>query len=431
MSTTLGSLDEWHDFGSLYSAQIAIGVVLSALTIYRKQLSSNRCFHQEEDERLDDETRILKISDEMESQAEELLDGAGLYCSGSPILSLASYWLECFPGEDVEGLSSKLWLQDDELTTSELLEKAGSYCSMELVAAMMFCFLKKDKPAKTVSERTDFQDPFTNNFPPDIHVHIVSFLHPKDVVTLSCVSKSYNEVVNKRETSKAIWKNLWRRDYAWLVEQWKVGKDALQRAGVGQTWEPDKTFYFMFGQTYLSWIIAGENTADRCLVGLHSNIYDITPFLYTHPGSPDTLMAHSGKDCTRFFEDMGHSNGARRLARSLCVVADLSATSDNEWGVLPTKHTHLSNESPKIADETDLNLHLLLGRKQRKRLGTLQVIRDLLEQERAQVERRVLRRYKSDSNVLGGQVNTYYDPFRREWRIWYTNSDLQNVFAAA
>jgi hypothetical protein len=130
---------------------------------------------------------------------------------------------------------------------------------------------------------------------------------------------------------------------------------------------------------------------------------------------------------------MGHSNGARRLATSLCVVADLSATSDNEWGVLPTKHTHISKELPKmqIADETNLNL--FLGRKQRKRLGTLQVIRDLLEQERAQVERRVQRRYKSDSNVLGGQgqVNTYYDPFRREWRIWYTNSELQNVFAAA
>jgi hypothetical protein len=242
MSTALGSLDvchdfDWHDFGSLYSVQIAIGVALSALTIYRKQLSSNRCFHQEKDETLDDETKILKISDEMESQAEELLDGAGLYCSGSPIFSIASYWLACFPGEDVEGLSSKLWLQDDEVTTSELLEKAGNYCSVELLAAMLFFFLKKDEPVTTVSERTDFHDPFTNNFPPDIHVHIVSFLHPKDVVTLSCVSKSYNEVVNKRETSKAIWKNLWRRDYAWLVEQWEVGKDALQRAGVGQTWD--------------------------------------------------------------------------------------------------------------------------------------------------------------------------------------------------
>lgn len=431
MTATIGTLDDWHDYVALYSIEIAIGVILSALTIYRKQLSSNRCFHQEEGEKLaDEETRMIEISDEMEEHAEELLDGAGLYCSGAPILSLASHWLECFPGEDVEGLSSKLWLQDDELSTSELLEKAGNFCSAELVAAMAFCFLKKNAPVKTISEPTDFHDPFTNNFPPDIHVHIMSFLHPKDVLALSCVSKNYNDVVNQSETSKSVWKTLWRRDYSWLVEQWQVGKDALQRSGfVGQAWQLDKTFYFMFGQTYLNWIIAGENTSDRCLVGLHSNIYDITPFLYTHPGSPDTLMVHSGKESTRFFEDMGHSNGARRMARSLCVVADLSATSDQDWGVVSTKHTNVSTDVPKLCE--DEYRSLLLGRKQKKQLGTLKSVRDRLQQERAIVERRVHRQYSSDPIVLGGQVNTYYDPFQRQWRIWYTNSDLQNVFAAA
>eukprot|EP00980_Cylindrotheca_fusiformis_P002821 scaffold672_cov126-Cylindrotheca_fusiformis.AAC.22 len=431
-SSTIGTFDDWHDFLSLYSVEITIGVLLSALTIYRKQLSSNRCFHQEEDANIEEaETKVLTFPDEMEGQTEELLDSAGLYCSGAPIVSLASHWIECFPGEDVEGLSSKLWLQEEEVTTSDLLEKAGNFCSAELVAALLYCFLhKKAAPAKSIGETSDFHDPFTHNFPPDVHVHIVSFLHPKDVTTLSCVSKNYNEVITKSETSKAVWKTLWRRDYAWLVEQWQVGKDALERADVGQTWELDKTFYFLFGQTYLNWIIAGENTTDRCLVGLHNNIYDITPFLYTHPGSPDTLMVHSGKEATSFFEDMGHSNGARRIARSLCVVADLSATPDGQWGVVPTKNTIISTNVSKICDDNDPSL--LLGRKQqRKQVGTLEPMRDMLQQEQVQVERSVQRKYSADSSILGGHVNTYYDPFRREWRIWYTNSNLQNVFAAA
>jgi cytochrome b involved in lipid metabolism len=445
-SLTLGSLDDWHDFVSLHSAQIVIGAALSALTIYRKQLSSNRCFHREEEngkerkESVEDENQndhAIQISDELEKEADKLLDGAGLYCSGAPMVSLTAHWLECFPGEDADGYTSKLWLmQNDGMETSDLLERAGSYLSLELIATMLFFFQKKAAvKIMNVPQNDDaFHDPFTNNFPPDIHVHIVSFLHPKDVATLSCVSKNYNGVVNKSETSRAIWKSLWLRDFAWIVNDWQVGRDALKRSGV-KSWNLDKAFYFLFRQTYLNWIIAGENTTERCLVGLHNNIYDITSFLDTHPGSPDTLMVHAGKDSTKFFEDMGHSLGARRMAKSLCVVADVTAspspdTGNDEWGICPTLHTKLLTNQQRtlVLDAGD---NLLLGRKQQNRIGTLQSLKDHLEEEQEKVKRRVIKRFSKDPDVLGGEVNTYYDPFRREWRIWYTNIRLQNVFAPA
>ncbi|KAL3932318.1 MAG: hypothetical protein SGBAC_010906, partial [Bacillariaceae sp.] len=320
--STLGSLDDWQSFVSLHCLQITVGAVLSALTIYRKQLSSNRCFHeddtQREEEKVSEENYKPSIlsSYEFEMQAEEMLDGAGLYCSGAPIVSALSNWLDCFPGgDDIEG-NKKLWLRQEELTTSDLLEKAGNYCSVELLAAMLEFFQRKKKQF-AIKE----QDAFAHTtFPPDIHVHIASYLHPKDVTNLSCVSKSYNEVVsNNGETSKAIWRSLWMRDFSWLVTDWDIGIQALRRSNVGPNFwanAMDKTFYFMFQQTYLNWIIAGENTMDRCLVGLHGSIYDISSFLNAHPGSPETLMVHSGQDATRFFEDINHSNGARRLAKS-------------------------------------------------------------------------------------------------------------------
>jgi cytochrome b involved in lipid metabolism len=298
---------------------------------------------------------------------------------------------------------------------------------VELIEAILLFFHKKQG---TVLTTTKEEDRFTHTFPSDIHVHIASFLHPKDITNLSCVSKSYNEVVSNSETSKQIWRSLWMRDFSWLLTNWDVGIQALRRSNVGpNSWERmDKTFYFMFRQTYVNWIIAGENTMRRCLVGLHGNIYDISSFLNAHPGSPDTLMVHSGQDATRFFEDINHSNGARRLAKSLCVVLDLSSTSEEAWGVQPTSFAKLSNPPKNIIDPGN---PLLLGRKERKGQATLSSIKERIKEERKQVERRITRKYASDLTVLGGQVNTYYDAFRREWRVWYTDSDLQNVFAPA
>lgn len=412
--------EHWHDYAYL----LGVGV-LCALTVYRKQLSSNRCFHQEEGDANNERIIGKKMKSNngstlLEMEAEELLESAGLTFSGAPILSLAYAWMECFPGEDIDN-SKLLWLQDSALTTSDLLEKAGNYCSVELIATILFFFLNKksEEQESCISSNTKefVNDPFHSNFPPDIHVNIVSFLHPRDVVSLACVSKKCNEMIesSSSETSRAIWKTLWRRDYAWVVHDWQVGKDALKRSGMLKWDNPDKQFYFLFGQTYMNWILAGQNSSDRCLVGLHCNIYDITSFLDTHPGSPDTLMAYSGKDSTRFFEDMGHSLGARRMAKSLCVVKE-SSSKTNDWGL---NRTNLGENN------------LLLGRKQRRRVGTLQSVLDYLEVEEVKVRRKVMRSYSKDPNVLGGQVNIYFDPFLREWRIWYTDQTLNNVFAPA
>jgi hypothetical protein len=414
----------------MYGAQIVVLTCLSAMTVYRRELSSNRIFHQEE-EVTEEEKSVnsprRQVSEKTLHETDELLEGAGSYCSGAPLLAIISIWLECFEQAeyDQEPISPAKLLQD-ELTPSDLLDRVGNYCSGEPIIAMALYFLSKtESPSAGLPITRKHCDPFTEELPPDIHVHITSFLHPKDVVNLACVNKNYHEIT-EGESSTAIWKCLWYRDYAWIVKSWDVGQQALQRSAPKQI-HVDKEFYFQFGQAYMGYVLAGQNTPYSCLVGIHSNIYDITSFMNIHPGSPDTLMVHAGKDATAFFEDMSHSTRARRLARSLCVVVD-GFSYQGGCGLHPTPHSVLADRTdallPPLAQRSD---NLSLGRKQRTGLGTLSRIRTQYVREYEQLRRQVDRKFASDTSVLG-QVNHYFDPFHKEWRIWYTNADLETVF---
>jgi hypothetical protein len=416
----------------MYGAQIVVLTCLSAMTVYRRELSSNRVFHQEKEVTEQEKSKYRprrQVSEKTLHQTDELLESAGSYCSGAPLLAIISVWLECFDRAEHEQepiLPPKLLL--DEITPSDLLDRVGNYYSGEpIIAAIAYCFLSKaeSSPSAGLPINTHHCHPFTKELPPDVHVYITSFLHPKDVVNLACVNKNYQAIM-EGEASMAIWKCLWYRDYAWIVKSWDVGQLALQRSAPKQI-HFDKDFYFLFGQAYMGYVLAGQNTPYRCLVGIHSNIYDITPFLDIHPGSPDTLMVHSGKDATAFFEDMSHSMRARRLARSLCVVVD-AFTYQGGCGLHPTPRSVLADRTdallPPLVQSSD---NLSLGRNQRTGLGTLSRIRTQYVRDYEQLRRQVDRKFASDTSVLG-QVNHYFDPFHKEWRIWYTNTDLDTVF---
>ena len=452
----LGKFEDWDEFYDcmvVYGVHLLFGAVLSAVTIYRREMSCNRVFHQEEEgpstEEMAQGDRLLLspdisiTSDAVEEETEELLESAGMYCSGQPIMQLASLWMHSFPcdGEDGEEQAFPSKFLQEHVTPTDLLERAGNFCSGEPIMAAVALFryhqnAKGPVPATSSNTRKKSYNPFTNNLPPDVHVHISSFLHPRDVVTLSCVSRSYRAVVDESSTSKAIWRTLWERDYAWVVDSWPIGKKALERTALGHPFVVDKELYFRFGQSYLNYILAGRNTYADCMVGLHCHVYDITTFLDSHPGSPDTLMVHSGKDSTRFFEDMGHSLVARRLAKKLCVLVDLSQLSHESWGLRPTDTTTLVDASctgpptwlpPRFSGAGE---NLLQGRKQRSRGGTLKRVRMEMASELEHLERNLEQRFGSDPSVVG-TANPYYDPFRREWHIWYTDTSLKTVFRPA
>lgn len=418
---------ELQDYVAVYGMHLLLGFLLIAVTVFRREMSCNRVFHEEEEEKsVLSSPEQSYMSDAMEEEAEGLLESAGNFCSCQPIVHLASVWMDSIPDKDDEEPAMRLLHHN--VTPTDLLDRVGNFYSGEPIVHYAAHFLQeKSVPHVCVGEQ---YDPFTNVLPPDVHVHITSFLHPRDILALSGVSRAYRAVVDESNTSKAIWRTLFERDYAWVLSRWAPGKEAMRRSC--RSLRIDKDFYFRFGETYLDYVLAANNVKSRCLVGLHCHVYDITTFLDTHPGSPDTLIVHSGKISTRFFEDMGHSLVARRLARSMCVVVDMSQLSSDGWGLRPTESTVLEKEGMANVPPVYRNAgeNLLLGRRQRRRGGTLKRIRASIDSELAAVERKLDRHFAGNHDVIG-TVNPFYDPVRQQWCYWYTNVDLVPVFGPA
>ena len=420
-----GSLDAWnwdefYGYFAVYGVHVFMGLLLSAVTVFRREMSCNRVFHDEEEEEDEEDKSVISspeqsfMTDAMEEETEELLESAGNFCSCHPIVHFASVWMDSIPDKDDKEPAIKL-LRFNEITPTDLLDRVGNFYSGELIVAAVAHFLQ-DKTVAPVQVGQHY-DPFTNFLPPDVHVLITSFLHPRDVISLSGVSRTYRAVVDDSDTSKAIWRTLFERDFGWVLSKWPAGKEAMLRSN--RPLNVDKEFYFRFGETYLNYILAGRNTNTDCMVGLHCHVFDITSFLDSHPGSPDTLMVHSGRNCTRFFEDMGHSLVARRLARRLCVLVDLSQLSPEGWGLRPTNATVFDPDEDNMTippRHPGAGENLLLGRRQRRRGGTLKNIRQAVDAECTKVQRQLESRFSGDPAVLGS-VYPFYDPLRREWRF--------------
>ena len=62
-----------------------------------------------------------------------------------------------------------------------------------------------------------------------------------------------------------------------------------------------------------------HNNRDDCWIAVHGVVMDITPFLNEHPGGPDVVVATAGTDCTDEFEDVGHTDSARRMGDKYIV----------------------------------------------------------------------------------------------------------------
>ena len=453
---------------SLYGAQILLLAVLIAITIYRRELSVNHTYVEEEGDRGNGDRSGEAHQEEQfnAALADNLLEGAGNTFSGEPLMAFYSIWArivalavheEALDSVEFSKNGASNW--DD---CSDLLEQVGSFCSGSVVkhvfqkneqealpythkritwddsedlfeGAGNFCsgsvwahlFLKSLRTF-AISKEIDTEDAFTQGLPPDVQVQILSFLHPRDITVFACVSQSCQNVIDNGETSPALWRNIWKRDYAWIVESWNVGKEALLRSSLPDSFRFSKVFYFEFGISFMNYILAGHNTVASCLVGIHGDIFDLTEFMTSHPGSPDTLLVNSGRDATKYFEDMRHSLGARHLAKKLCILVDRACLA-NECGLHPTKITSLLPVKGLDVPLTVENSTIPFLLKSRRRPFALQTIRSKLDDEERQLLKLADRKYLGCGEVLNG-LNLYYDPFNRKWKGWYTSTSFNTVF---
>lgn len=50
-------------------------------------------------------------------------------------------------------------------------------------------------------------------------------------------------------------------------------------------------------------------------MSVHAVVYNVSAYLEDHPGGEEVLLDRGGKDATEEFEDVGHSNEARKALK--------------------------------------------------------------------------------------------------------------------
>lgn len=574
-------------FFQLYGTQFLVLAVLVALAAYRREMSCNRVFHdmegaaerrgsaalhgwtskaedddEDESDIGDDEEDFGNGNDESlrgkremnsakakgrrrpndgDDEIDDLLDGAALL--SRPLVAI---W-------DVAADTAKEGM--------ELVSSSGSSASASPDGASAAVTSGKiDAPNHQSSGRTKTGGPVSAVKPPapqtspilhlspDTTVHILIYLHPRDITTgFACVakatrslvddelstglisSKEYPNAMPRRSSSHSVsvmlWKQLWWRDYGHTLSRWDIGRQAMKRS-VGARIDNDddtndnvdsnlgansiitnkrksienpafrhlesslteakicedtddeaeggrrrsipptqrvkrspstmKNLYFSFAACWVDYTLAGQNTLERCLVGLHGHVFDISDFVESHPGSPETLLVQAGRDATAFFEDLGHSMGARRIALSMCAVMDRScaeqrpmsntaarsvpaAPRDSFCGLcLPAGGNGAVPERSDVSASRALAAKttgsMPMGRSKPRRAGCLQRIREDLHKGKVKAQVCADKWAASVGNGTAlaggmlGSVRVYWDPIRGEWLAWYTNMNFQPVY---
>ncbi|RUS16147.1 cytochrome b5-like heme/steroid binding domain-containing protein [Endogone sp. FLAS-F59071] len=68
--------------------------------------------------------------------------------------------------------------------------------------------------------------------------------------------------------------------------------------------------------------VAEHNSKKSIYLVVYDKVYDVSKFIDEHPGGEEVLLDEGGKDATEAFEDVGHSEEAREVLKTL-YIADL------------------------------------------------------------------------------------------------------------
>lgn len=143
-----------------------------------------------------------------------------------------------------------------------------------------------------------------------------------------------------------------------------------------------------------------------------------------------------------FFESIGHSRGARKLAIGKVAVVnaqcvDMNARSvasdyDARRPLRPQKKTWglLKPQDDALAKRINIPGFLIpKKRSQSRAYGGLWSVRQRIKREELIQERQAenLQRALGPNGLFGG-VHCFFDPFNG-WRSWYTNRDFETVYS--
>ncbi|KRG06906.1 uncharacterized protein Dmoj_GI21528, isoform D [Drosophila mojavensis] len=79
-----------------------------------------------------------------------------------------------------------------------------------------------------------------------------------------------------------------------------------------------------------------HNKANDLWVVIEDKVYDLTKFKQEHPGGEDSLISVAGRNGTREFLDVGHSQEAREIMKKF-LIGNLAAADIKKKGAVGFK----------------------------------------------------------------------------------------------
>eukprot|EP01041_Mallomonas_annulata_P011503 gene11503-24044_t len=243
---------------------------------------------------------------------------------------------------------------------------------------------------------------------------MLEFLNSADWLILSSVSKHTDMVLR----NESVWEQLWRQRYSRFWSSTSIIRIRQIRGG-SLLWEPPTTttssvchhcpvggvpsqgwkrFLLAFEECWTDWLLAGCNTESLCLLGLQGGVFDVTPMVHLHPGSPETLLDHAGCDCSVLFEDIGHSSLARTM-RDACLLGRPAISGygngNGHQGVLTSQYANVLAVTRRRLAERTLSVSVRTGRTACSSSST-------------------------SCSDHSGQCKVCFDPVLQRWDVWWT-----------
>ena len=454
----------WGKYSGIFQL---LGIfILSLLALYRREMSSNRMYHVKDEKgknTVDEEDSLL---DEivMEQLLDPFLEGAGRVCSGGPFSAMMMALVQNISNNNKQKVEKEESSNDIQIHQKRRMDIILFKAALQWLQENGVVFPPSSPQQQVVVEEqmkicnnvicrnnNSLSPPMLLFMPLDIWTQVSSFLHPKDVVTISMVNRILNKIVLHNEV---LWYMLWKRDFSVLITNWDVGQKVLERSlpwncplilethlksllpstiiSATTTTTTTSTnrdsmmdFYFQFGQSWINHFLAGYTGGDnrKCFTGLHGHVFDITHFMHSHPGSLETLIVHAGgKDASQFFEDVGHSKAARRMANSqlLTIFNPRTVSSTNTT----TTYTSLQINTNRTLNNEFSALPMM--RKTRPiQSGTLHRIWKQYQKEQHLAQKLAQTTY--DHSLILGHANVYFDSFRGKWYSWSLNLEMEPI----
>lgn len=59
--------------------------------------------------------------------------------------------------------------------------------------------------------------------------------------------------------------------------------------------------------------------SEQAWIVIKDSVYDVTSYAEGHPGGAELVLEHAGKDCTKEYQDAGHSTDANKELKGLKI----------------------------------------------------------------------------------------------------------------